>query len=521
MAPKFLEGTTPSGLGCMAIASIGALLYGFDNGWWGTILGTHAFLRDYGSCETVNGKDTCHLTAPQVSAGSAVQSVGIMLGCILAAYVNETIGRRLSLVTTASISIIGIVIELTSAVGSPRYSQFVVGKTVAALAMGMAVNVVPIYLSETSTAAARGFAVNMYQNIMLVGAITASGVVYGTSQLQTAACYLIPIGLQLFAPTMLIMMAPMLPESPRWLVTKGRNEAAATAAKRLFATNMNSFDADGYVEKIHLAVQEDRAQASAGWKDMLRGPNLRRLLIGVGIQCLAQAQGVTYILNYISFFLGYAGITDIFPYVISAFCLNYVGVLTGHFLPDKFGRRVLVICTSLICGVSLVIMSALMVVEGNKASGVVMVVLLFIWMGSLGAQSPLVWIITAESAPTRNCERVIATSIFFGFGIALLTSSVSPFLQDPEYGNLGGKIGFLWASFSFITVAWVFFLLPEMKGFSLEQLDYLFNKGTPTRKFKSYVFSDSVLAVQDMGLRNEEDEELEKSPQEQTVKHSA
>lgn len=144
-----------------------------------------------------------------------------MIGSLVAVYVNETIGRRLSLLATGAVSIIGIVIELTSAIGLARYSQFVVGKTIAALAMGMAANVVPMYLSETSSAAARGFAINMYQNFILVGAITASGVVYGTSQLQTAACYLIPLGLQLLAPVLLCIMAPILPESPRWLVTKG------------------------------------------------------------------------------------------------------------------------------------------------------------------------------------------------------------------------------------------------------------------------------------------------------------
>lgn len=144
-----------------------------------------------------------------------------MVGCLVAVYVNEILGRRLSLVATGLVSIIGVVIELTSAIGSARYSQFVFGKTIAALAMGMAVNIVPMYLSETSTAAARGFSINMYQNFMLVGAITASGVVYGTSQLETAACYMVPIGLQLLAPVLLCGMAPLLPESPRWLVTKG------------------------------------------------------------------------------------------------------------------------------------------------------------------------------------------------------------------------------------------------------------------------------------------------------------
>jgi len=221
-----------------------------------------------------------------------------------------------------------------------------------------------------------------------------------------------------------------------------RNEAAVAAASSLFSTSNNNFDAADYVQKIHLSVEEDRAnQESSGWMDLLRGPNLRRLLIAVGIQCLQQAQGVTYILNYITFFLGYAGITNPFPFIISAFCVNYAGVLTGYYFPDKFGRRVLVIWTSLVCAVSVMIMSSLMAAGGGGSSGgVVIVVMLFIWMGSLGAQSPLIWIITAESAPTRNRERVIATAIFFGFGTALLTASVSPFIADAGYGNLGGKI---------------------------------------------------------------------------------
>jgi hypothetical protein len=84
----------------------------------------------------------------------------------------------------------------------------------------------------------------------------------------------------------------------------------------------------------------------------------------------------------------------------------------------------------------------------------------------------------------------------------------------------GFEQGFLWASFSFVTIFWVFFLLPEMRGFSLEQLDYLFNNNTPSRKFKKYVFSDSVLAVQDKGLNDEKDAEMEKGPEE-AVEHRA
>jgi hypothetical protein len=65
---------------CMFIGSpLGddADVQGFDNGWWGTILGSPRFLKDYGSCAMVEGVEVCNLSTPQLSAGSSVQSAGI------------------------------------------------------------------------------------------------------------------------------------------------------------------------------------------------------------------------------------------------------------------------------------------------------------------------------------------------------------------------------------------------------------------------------------------------------------
>lgn len=137
-------------------------------------------------------------------------------------YCNDVLGRKKSLVMTGIISVVGVLIELTSAVGGKaRFSQFVVGKLIAALSMGLVANIVPIYLSESSSGAGRGFAINIYQNVQIIGVIVAAGVVYGSSTLDNASCYYIPIGLQLLAPTVMICGSPFLPESPRWLVWKG------------------------------------------------------------------------------------------------------------------------------------------------------------------------------------------------------------------------------------------------------------------------------------------------------------
>jgi SP family sugar:H+ symporter-like MFS transporter len=141
---------------------------------------------------------------------------------MIAICLNNYLGRRLSLAATGVVSIIGVLIESTSSVGGKgRFGQFVAGKTIASIAMGLAVNIVPVYLSETSTGAARGFAVSMYQNVQILGVILASRVVYASSRSSTSSAYLIPMCLQLIAPIIMIAVWPALPESPRWLVWKG------------------------------------------------------------------------------------------------------------------------------------------------------------------------------------------------------------------------------------------------------------------------------------------------------------
>lgn len=357
---------------------------------------------------------------------------------------NDRLGRRLSLVATGVISIIGVVIEITSAVGtSARFGQFVAGKIIASISMGLAANIVPIYLSETSAATSRGFAVTMYQNVLILGVILAAGVVYASSKMSTQGSYWIPMGLQLIAPSIMILTSPMLPESPRWLVWKGRVEEAKAAANRLFSTKTNDFDADEYVRMIETAMESERSSADASrWIDLFRGADLRRLAIAVGIQSLQQAQGSSYMNNYIVSFLQAAGVTDVFPVIMGVYTVYYVAILSGHFLPDKVGRRPILMSTGAFCATCLIVVSSLVVAYDVPSSTTqkASIALIFLWNLSFGVQSPLIWIVTAESAPTRNREKVQAVAVFFGFGVSLLIASVSPYIQDKGYGNLGGRI---------------------------------------------------------------------------------
>lgn len=162
----------------------------------------------------------------------------------------------------------------------------------------------------------------------------------------------------------------------------------------------------------------------------------------MGMQCLQQAQGSSYMSNYIVSFLQASGAKDVFPAIMEVNALYYVSILTGHILPDKFGRRPLIISTALFCGVVLLIVAILTttVSPPTTATSNASLALILIWQVGFGIQSTLVWITMAEAAPTRNRERVLAVAVFIGFGVSLMITSVSPYIQNQDYGNLGGRI---------------------------------------------------------------------------------
>lgn len=155
------------------VSSLGAMGFGFDNGWWAGALGLSEFQRKYGEWDPE--LDAYAIPAHKTSVGTGTGSAGIILGCIIAPFVTSKLGRKKSFAVMSLLMVIGIVLE-ASAVTS--FWQLVVGRIIVYSGIGLASNCVPMYLSETSPGRIRGALLALYSFFNSLGTFMASVVVY-------------------------------------------------------------------------------------------------------------------------------------------------------------------------------------------------------------------------------------------------------------------------------------------------------------------------------------------------------
>lgn len=132
-------------------SSLGAMGFGFDNGWWGGALGLSEFQKKYGTYN--EAKHRWVIPPTKVSVGTGTGSAGIILGCIIAPFATSKLGRRKTFLVMAALMLAGITLE-ASAITS--FWQLVVGRILVYSGIGLASNVVPMYLSECSPPRIRG-----------------------------------------------------------------------------------------------------------------------------------------------------------------------------------------------------------------------------------------------------------------------------------------------------------------------------------------------------------------------------
>lgn len=298
---------------------------------------------------------------------------------MVAGSLTSNFGRKITIVVLCLVALVGMVIQAAT----NNFWALMVGRFVNSLSMGIEANCVPMYMAELAPASIRGALVNFYQSWLYVGAVLAASTVYGASVHLTGRwTYKTVIVAQLGLPCLLLSAVWFLPESPRWLLSRGRRDESLKALKYLRHGAATDDDISTELELMDQAMQLEKEQHLAtSYIDCFRASNGIRTLVAVGVQVLQQAQGNAFLASYKVIFFQQLGINQPLVIQVASLCCGLVGTFMSFYLSDKLGRRVMLIGGAFLMALLMWIISGMAAwlpggVHGAAASGCVAAIMI-------------------------------------------------------------------------------------------------------------------------------------------------
>jgi SP family arabinose:H+ symporter-like MFS transporter len=427
-----------------AVAAISGLLFGFDTA---VINGALIFLRAELALDT---RGTEWATSSLL--------VGCAVGAAAAGWLTDRLGRKRILLVSA-------LLFAASAVGAavPRtLGEFVAARLVGGLAIGVASVLAPLYIAEISPAAIRGRLVALNQMAIVTGILLAYFVnwllsaggpsswrfMFASAALPSAAFFLALL---------------FVPESPRFLVEKGREERALDVLARV---------SGALQARAELAeIRETIAEESGTLRELLAARLRRPLGIAVFLAVFQQVTGINTVIYYgaLIFKEQVGGQSD--SAAIGANVLiglvNFVMTIVALGVIDRIGRRPLMMLASFGMAAALLALGLLFRLQPPPALLILAVILLYTACFSVGL-GPGVWVVISELFPTRIRGRAMSiATLALWLACILITAT---FLTLVEAVGSAGAF-WIYAAASILNFVFIWRLMPETKGRSLEEIE--------------------------------------------------
>ncbi|KAG9658835.1 sugar transporter, partial [Aureobasidium melanogenum] len=491
-----------------AFASLGCMMYGYDQGVMGSILVMENFQAHF----------------PDLT-GSTIQGwlvasleLGAWFGALLNGWLCDKISRKYSMLVAVIVFTLGTGLQT----GAQSSAYLFAGRVIGGIGIGMFSMVIPLYQAEIAPPELRGSLVSLQQLSITIGTAIAFWTDYGmhfaggthcnpagvphdvaypsdgkfdfnaahghTCTGEKAISWRVPLAIQLVPAWVLFFGMFFLPFSPRWLVMKDRDQEAVDALVRLRRLPAEDPLLNAEYLEIKAAVLFDRETEQeqigqggilAPWK-VLFTPNIfKRLAIGCFIMIFQQFTGINAVLYYAPQIFGSFGLTSTTVTLLATGVtgiLQILFTLPAVFFLDKFGRKTFLIVGALGMFICHIVVAG---IDGSyetdwaqhKAAGWVSVV--FVWLFACNfaySWGPVAWVLTQELFPSsvrsRGVSIVASTNWIFNFVIGLSTRDM---LDNMKYGTY-----IFFAIFSIGGGIFVWTLVPETKNKTLEELDLYF-----------------------------------------------
>jgi len=431
-----------------ATTAISGFLFGFDTA---VINGVLLLLRREFALSNLQ---------TEIAASSLL--LGCLLGAAAASMIGDRYGRRKSLVAAAllfAFSSIGAALASTVTI-------FAVARLIGGLAIGLASVLTPVYIAEISPSKNRGTLVSLNQLAIVIGILSAYLVNWRVARFgESSWRWMLAVAA---LPSIAFLFGLLLiPESPRWLISIGDHNQGERVLARMFGEEM----AKEQVEAVEQAV----AGEEGSWREVL-SPNMRkRLAIGMLLALFSQITGINTVLYY-----GSIIVSEHFPGQSTSMVLianviigtvNVLFTIVAMIFLDRWGRRAILMIAS---GGMAVALTFLVIGFNVGVSPLLMLasILLYVAFFALG-MGPGPWLIISEIFPTKVRGRAasIATSTLWS-GTLLVTFT---FLTLVKILNLWGTFA-IYGALSALCCIFVWKMVPETKGRTLEQIQQEWNK---------------------------------------------
>lgn len=442
------------------VAAMGGLLFGYD---WVVIGGARQFYESY-----------FHLTSEQlIGWANGCALLGCFVGSLIAGYAGERFGRRRVLLASA------ILFAISSALTgwSYSFSSFVFWRIVGGAAIGLSSNMSPLYIAEISPADVRGRLVSLNQFAIVIGILLAQianwqiarPIPDRMSRLAFLQSWNVQYGWRwmfcaVVAPAVIFTITSFfIPESPRWLLTKGKKALACDVLTRI-GGHSYALEEVSNIQK----VLDFEAGMKTSWRE-IRMPGIRKIvLIGVTLAVLQQWTGINILFNYAAEVYRSAGYgqNDIFLNIVITGTINLIFTVVAMLIVDRIGRRPMMLYGCLGIGLSH-LLAGVAYHAGWHGRPVLLLTLSAIACYAL-TLAPVTWVLISEIFPNRIRSQGVSIAVCALWLSSFALTYTFPWI-DQKLGSSGTFLGY--GGICIVGAVFVYFFVPETKGQTLEQIE--------------------------------------------------